>query len=127
MDNMIPTLAKPLSPELAQRQNVPEDLDAAAEQFEAIFIQTLLKQARQSKLADDILGSSAGDNYTEMLEQERAKSMAQNMNLGIAEALVKQFCHGARKPSVNELIVILLPVYLMLAKAQFRPTASLWV
>ena len=39
MDNMIPTLAKPLSPELAQRQNVPEDLDAAAEQFEAIFIQ----------------------------------------------------------------------------------------
>ena len=101
MDNMIPTLAKPLSPELAQRQNVPEDLDAAAEQFEAIIIQTLLKQARQSKLADDLLGSSAGDNYTEMLEQERAESMAQNMNLGIAEALVKQFGHGARKPSVN--------------------------
>ena len=101
MDNIIPTLAKPLSPELAQRKNVPEDLNAAAEQFEAIFIQTLLKQARQSKLADDILGSSAGDNYTEMLEQERAKSMAQNMNLGIAEALVKQFGHGARKPSGN--------------------------
>jgi Rod binding domain-containing protein len=52
-------------------------------------------------LADDILGSSAGDNYTEMLEQERAKSMAQNMNLGIAEALVKQFGRGAGKPSGN--------------------------
>ena len=73
---MFPAIAKPLSPELAQRQRAPEDLHAAAEQFEAIFIQTLLKQARQSKLADDILGSSAGDNYTEMLEQERAKSMA---------------------------------------------------
>ena len=48
-----------------------------------------------------ILGSSAGDNYTEMLEQERAKSMARDMNLGIAEALVKQFGHGARKPSGN--------------------------
>jgi Rod binding domain-containing protein len=36
-----------------------------------------------------------------MLEQERAKSMAQNMNLGIAEALVKQFGHSARKPSGN--------------------------
>ena len=101
MDSIIPTLAKQLSPEFAQRQNVPEDLDAAAEQFKAIFIQTLLKQARQSKLADDILGSSAGDQYTEMLEQERAKSMAQNMNLGIAEALVKQFGHGAHKPSGN--------------------------
>ena len=67
MDNMFPAIATPLSPELAQRQRAPEDLHAAAEQFEAIFIQTLLKQARQSKLADDILGSSAGDNYTEML------------------------------------------------------------
>ena len=101
MDNMFPAIAKPLSPELAQRQHAPEDLNAAAEQFEAIFIQTLLKQARQSKLADDILGSSAGDNYTEMLERERAKSMAKNMNLGIAEALVKQFGHGARKSSGN--------------------------
>jgi len=101
MDNMFPAIAKPLSPELAQRQRAPEDLHAAAEQFEAIFIQTLLKQARQSKLADDILGSSAGDNYIEMLEQERAKSMAENMNLGIAEALVKQFGRGAGKLSGN--------------------------
>jgi flagellar protein FlgJ len=101
MDNMFPAIAKPLSPELAQRQRAPEDLHAAAEQFEAIFIQTLLKQARQSKLADDILGSSAGDNYIEMLEQERAKSMAESMNLGIAEALVKQFGRGAGKLSGN--------------------------
>ena len=101
MDNMFPAIAKPLSPELAQRQRAPEDLHAAAEQFEAIFIQTLLKQARQSKLADDILGSRAGDNYIEMLEQERAKSMAENMNLGIAEALVKQFGRGAGKLSGN--------------------------
>ena len=102
MDNMIPAM---LSPELAQRQRAPKDLHAAAEQFEAIFIQTLLKQARQSKLADDILGSSAGDQYTEMLEQERAKSMAQNMNLGIAEALVKQFDHGAAKSISRQLLV----------------------
>ncbi|MDA7560675.1 rod-binding protein [Alphaproteobacteria bacterium] len=101
MDSIIPAMAQPLSPELARRQSAPEDLHAAAEQFEAIFIQTLLKQARQSKLADDILGSSAGDNYTEMLEQERAKTMAQSMNLGIAEALVKQFGHGTGKPSGN--------------------------
>ena len=84
-----------------QTSKSKEDLKQVAEQFEAIFIQTLLKQARQSKLADDILGSSAGDNYTEMLEQERAKTMAQSMNLGIAEALVKQFGHGTGKPSGN--------------------------
>ena len=106
MDNMIPEVSKPLSPDLALSQRQPEDLHAAAEQFEAIFIQTLLKQARQSKLADDILGSSAGDQYTEMLEQERAKSMAQNMSLGIAEALVKQFDHGAAKIENGQMAVI---------------------
>ncbi|MDC1156915.1 MAG: rod-binding protein [Paracoccaceae bacterium] len=102
MDNIVPVTGNLLSPELVQRQSAPEDLRAAAEQFEAIFIQTLLKQARQSKLADDILGSSAGDNYIEMLEQERAKSMAQNMNLGIAEALVKQFGLGVASPPKND-------------------------
>ena len=85
---------QPLDPAKAQQAGAGEELRAAAEQFEAIFIQTLLKQARQAKLADDILGSNAGDEYTDMLEQERAKSMAQNMNLGIAEALMKQFGKG---------------------------------
>ena len=98
MNDIIPVIANPISPELAQRQRAPEELQTVAEQFEAIFIQPLLKQARQSKLADDILGSSAGDKYTEMLEKERAKSMAQNMNLGIAEALVKQFGSGVVSP-----------------------------
>ena len=101
MNKMVQVTGNLLSPELVQRQSAPEDLRAAAEQFEAIFIQTLLKQARQSKLADDILGSSAGDNHIEMLEQERAKSMEESMNLGIAEALVKQFGRGAGKLSGN--------------------------
>ena len=69
----------------------PTDLRAAAEQFEALFIHQLLKQARSAKLADDILGSEAGDTYTEMLDQERAKQLSAKMNLGIAEALVHQF------------------------------------
>ena len=76
---------------LAQIDNRPADLRAAAEQFEALFIQQLLKQARSAKLADDILGSEAGDTYIEMLDQERAKKLSAQMNLGIAEALVKQF------------------------------------
>ena len=76
---------------LAQTESRPNDLHAAAEQFEALFIHQLLKQARSAKLADDILGSEAGDTYTEMLDQERAKQLSSQMNLGIAEALIKQF------------------------------------
>ena len=76
---------------LAQTDNRPANLKAAAEQFEALFVQQLLKQARSAKLADDILGSEAGDTYLEMLDQERAKQLSAQMNLGIAEALIYQF------------------------------------
>ena len=84
-----------ISPQMAasfsQTDSRPSDLQAAAEQFEALFIQQLLKQARSAKLADDILGSEAGDTYAEMLDKERATQLSAQMNLGIAEALVKQF------------------------------------
>ena len=80
-----------LAASLVQANNKPTDLRAAAEQFEALFIQQLLKQARSAKLADDILGSEAGDTYIEMLDQERAKQLSSQIDLGIADALVKQF------------------------------------
>ena len=84
---------------LAQIGNRPTDLKAAAEQFEALFIQQLLKQARSAKLADDTLGSEAGDTYLEMLDQERAKQLSAQMDLGIAEALIYQF--GAHSNDVS--------------------------
>ena len=82
---------------LSQTESRPADLQAAAEQFEALFIHQLLKQARSAKLADDILGSEAGDTYTEMLDQERAKQLSAQMNLGIADALVSQFNNRVKK------------------------------
>ena len=86
---------------LAQTESRPNDLHTAAGQFEALFIHQLLKQARSAKLADDILGSEAGDTYTEMLDQERARQLSMRMNLGIAEALVNQFAGRAKSPSGN--------------------------
>ena len=85
------SISPKMAASLAQTKNKPADLRAAAEQFEALFIQQLLKQARSAKLADDILGSEAGDTYTEMLDQERAKQLSTQIDLGIADALVKQF------------------------------------
>tara|TARA_B100000989_G_scaffold282396_1_gene247430 strand:+ start:191 stop:493 length:303 start_codon:yes stop_codon:yes gene_type:complete len=94
-----------ISPKMAvslkQADNRPTDLHAAAEQFEALFIHQLLKQARSAKLADDILGSEAGETYNELLDQERAKQLSAKMNLGIAEALVLQFAGQAKSSSGN--------------------------
>ena len=76
------------------RLGTPErdtELREVAEQFEAIFLNEWIKQARQTKLADDILGSSSMDKYQEMLDREYASSLASGVNLGIAEALIRQF------------------------------------
>ena len=96
MDAMA-VISPKMAASLAQIDNRPTDLRAAAEQFEALFIHQLLKQARSAKLADDILGSEATDTYTEMLDQERAKQLSAQMNLGIADALVSQFNNRVKK------------------------------
>ena len=91
------SISPKMAASLAQTKSRPADLQSAAEQFEALFIHQLLKQARSAKLADDILGSEAGDTYTEMLDQERAKQLSAEMNLGIADALINQFSNRVKK------------------------------
>ena len=89
--DVLTSISPKMAASLSQTESRPADLQAAGEQFEALFIHQLLKQARSAKLAEDILGSEAADTYTEMLDQERAKQLSAQMDLGIAEALVKQF------------------------------------
>ena len=49
------------------------DLREVAEQFEAIFINQILKQSRETKLADDLLGSSPQLLMSNYLIQRRQK------------------------------------------------------
>lgn len=98
----IAAISPKMAASLTKTDSRPSDLQSAAEQFEALFIHQLLKQARSAKLADDILGSDAGDTYTEMLDQERAKQLSKQMNLGIAEALVHQFAGQSKSSSGDQ-------------------------
>ena len=100
--DVLAAISPKMAASLTRIDNRPTDLRATAEQFEALFIHQLLKEARSAKLADDILGSEAGDTYTEMLDQERAKQLSAQMNLGIAEALVKQFGGIAEDNSADQ-------------------------
>ena len=67
------------------------DLKVVADQFESIFVFQLLKQARQSKLADGIFSSEAQDTFNNMLDMEYSEILSKKNNLGIAEALIKKF------------------------------------
>ena len=70
------------------------DLREVAEQFEAIFLKEFIKQSRKAKLAEDLFGSSAKSTYEDMLDQELSQTMSGRVNLGIAEALVRQLGGG---------------------------------
>ena len=67
-----------------------EGLQNVADQFEAIFLETLLRQARESKLSEGLFDSKADDNFEQMFDQELANSSSKLVDIGIADAIVRQ-------------------------------------
>ena len=73
--------------------NLPADnaaLSEVADQFEAIFIENLLKQARDSKLSDGLFDTNADDNFVEMFDRELANNSSKSVDIGIAKAIIQQ-------------------------------------
>ena len=74
------------------------DLLVVADQFEAIFLEVLLKQARDSKLSEGLFENKADDNFVQLLDRELAKSSSEKVDIGIAEAIINQMAvHGLKK------------------------------
>ncbi len=91
-------ITNPIDPKLyldnSSKKAKSKTLEETAEQFEALFLNQLLKQARQSKLSDELFNSQATETYSSMLDQERANQLAKNIDFGIAKALIRQFSKG---------------------------------
>ena len=67
-----------------------DGLQNVADQFEAIFLEALLRQARESKLSNGLFDSTADDNFEQMFDQELANSSSKLVDIGIADAIVRQ-------------------------------------
>ena len=76
---------------LYERNQKELQLYQVAEEFEALFVSQMLKQAHKSKLAEGIFDSSSQKTYQSLLDQEYAKTLSKNQSFGIAEALMRQF------------------------------------
>ena len=72
------------------RANEPEAVRKAAQQFEALFTQQMLKAARAANLGDDILGGGQTEFYQDMFDQQMALHLASGKGMGLADVLVKQ-------------------------------------
>ena len=87
---ILPSAELKLSENFLQKLSPDVELKEVAEQFEAIFLNQMLKQMREAKLSDGIFDNSATEKYNSLLDLEQSKHLASSVNLGIADALVRQ-------------------------------------
>ena len=86
-----PAAAQPAqTPDTANIQREAQ-LRQAAEAFEAVFLRQVIGSMRQARLADDVFGSSATDQFRDMADARLADDMADRGSFGIAELLLQQF------------------------------------
>lgn len=77
-------------------------LRETAQQFEALFMQMLLKSMREAQPADDPFSSPQSDTYRDMFDQQLAINLSKNGALGIAGMLERQL-GGAAPPEQKTL------------------------
>ena len=83
-----PTIAG--SPSVAadtSRLATKENLDKAAAQFEALFINQMLKSARAAKLGDGLFDSEALDQFRDMQDAKLSETISVHTPMGIGKAL----------------------------------------
>lgn len=84
------------------REQDPQALRATAKQFETIFTKMMLQSMRDARLGEDIFGSSAGDMYQSMFDDQIALEMSQGQGIGIAEMLLEQLKRGGTSAAVAQ-------------------------
>lgn len=101
--------AKGLS-ELRQsaKQNSPEALKAAAKQFEALFMNMMLKSMRQASPQDGVFDSEQSRMYTSMLDQQLSQNLA-TRGVGLADVLTRQLSSVANQ-SLDSKAVPVVPL-----------------
>lgn len=76
------------------RDNSPEALKSAASQFEALFLNLVLKTMREAGGHDNPFDNEQSKLFTSLLDQQLTQSIAKR-GLGLADSLVKQLSNNA--------------------------------
>lgn len=85
----------------AARESPDKALKETATQFEALFMNMILKSMRDSLPKDGLTASSAGDTYTGMLDQQLSQKLA-GRGTGLADMLVKQLSRNMKPAGAVE-------------------------
>lgn len=82
------------------RQNSPDSLKAAAKQFEALFMNMIMKSMREASPQDGILDNQQTKMYTSMLDQQLSQNMA-SRGVGLADVLIRQLSANQMNTAVT--------------------------
>lgn len=74
----------------AAGNNDPAALREVANQFEALFVQSMLESMRDASLGDPLFGSDQHDLYQGMMDEQLALEMTSGKGIGLADMLVRQ-------------------------------------
>ncbi|SER11925.1 flagellar protein FlgJ [Nitrosomonas sp. Nm51] len=74
---------------LLSKQDSKKALHQAAQQFEALFLQMLIKSMRDATLKSGLIDSQQTQFYTEMYDQQLAQTMS-SKGIGLADIMVEQ-------------------------------------
>ena len=108
--------------------NDPAALREVASQFEALFLQTMLKSMREASLGDPLFGDNDGhEMYMEMLDQQLAVEMSSGKGIGLADMLVQQLGGKSAAPApaaANVPLPEIPPRFATLAAKRDEPTPA---
>ena len=68
-----------------------KELKEISNQFESIFINQILKQARKNKIENGLFDSEAISTFNSMIDEKYSDILSKKTNFGISEALFNQF------------------------------------
>ncbi|WP_420799495.1 flagellar assembly peptidoglycan hydrolase FlgJ [Noviherbaspirillum sedimenti] len=85
------------------RQQSPESIKAAAKQFEALFMNMVMKSMREATPQDGMFDNQQTKMYTSMLDQQLSQTLA-NRGVGLADVLARQLSvnRGVQPPAPGE-------------------------
>ena len=83
---------------LEAKQSSPEALKAAAQQFEAVFMNMLMKSMREATPQDGMFDSEQTRMYTSMLDQQLTQKLA-SRGIGLADVMVRQLSRTLNVPN----------------------------
>ena len=68
-----------------------KELKEISNQFESIFINQILKQARKNKIENGLFDSEAISTFNTMIDERYSEILSKKTNFGISDALFNQF------------------------------------